>query len=236
MTVVGTAEGWSRELDALAARIAPRFSRAEPRRRALAYLRGLLAPVERKNGWQLAEAVGDPTPDGVQDFLARMRWDADAVRDDLRAYVVEQLGDPGAVLVLDETGFVKKGVKSAGVQRQYSGTAGRIENCQIGVFLAYAGVKGHTLIDRALYLPESWAGDPRRREEAGMPDEVTFATKPKLGRAMLEQAFRAGVPCSWVTGDSVYGADDALRRKIEDEGRGYVLAVTNAPHPRLKPV
>src|SRR3712207_1581491 len=134
MTTVGTAEGWPRELDALAARIAPRFVRAEPRRRALAYLRGLLAPLERKNGWQLAEAAGDPTPDGVQDFLSRMRWNADAVRDDLRAYVVEHLGDPDAVLVLDETGFRKKGGKSAGVQRQYSGTAGRIATCQIGVF------------------------------------------------------------------------------------------------------
>jgi SRSO17 transposase len=153
MTTVGTAEGWSGELDALAARIAPRFARAEPRRRALAYLRGLLLPLERKNGWQLAEAAGDATPDGVQDFLSRMRWDADAVRDDLRAYVVEHLGDPEAVLVLDETGFLKKGDKSAGVQRQYSGTAGRIENCQVGVFLGYASRHGQALIDRALYLP-----------------------------------------------------------------------------------
>src|SRR3712207_6172981 len=155
MATVGTAEGWSRELEALAARIAPRFSRAEPRRRALAYLRGLLAPLERKNGWQLAEAAGDGTPDGVQDFLSRMRWDADAVRDDLRAYVVEHLGDPDAVLVLDETGFLKKGDKSAGVRRQYGGTAGRIENCQVGVFLAYTSRHGHALIDRALYLPET---------------------------------------------------------------------------------
>ena len=227
---------WAEELDRLLERIGPRFSRVEVRRRAMAYLRGLLAPVERKNGWQLAEAAGDATPDGMQDFLARMRWDADQVRDDLRAYVVEHLGDPGAVLVLDETGFVKKGVKSAGVQRQYSGTAGRIENCQIGVFLAYAGVKGHTLIDRALYLPESWAGDPRRREEAGVPDEVTFATKPKLGRAMLERAFAAGVPCSWVTGDSVDGADHSLRRAVERSGRGYVLAVTSGQHLGRKPV
>ncbi len=142
------AEGWAQGFDELAERIAPRFGRVEPRRRALAYLRGLLAPVERKNGWQLAEAAGDPTPDGVQDFLSRMRWDADAVRDDLRAYVIEHLGDPEAVLVLDETGFVKKGSKSVGVQRQYSGTAGRIENCQVGVFLGYAGRHGHALIDR----------------------------------------------------------------------------------------
>ena len=144
-------------LDRLVERIAPRFRRVEPRRRAGAYLRGLLVPVERKNGWQLAEAAGDATPDGVQDFLARMRWDADQVRDDLRAYVVAHLGDADAVLVLDETGFVKKGSKSVGVQRQYWGTAGRIENCQIGVFLGYASRHGHALIDRALYLPEVWA-------------------------------------------------------------------------------
>ena len=153
MTAIGTAEGWARDLEALAARIAPRFSRAEPRRRALAYLRGLLSPLERKNGWQLAEAAGDATPDGVQDFLSRMRWDADAVRDDLRAYVVEHLGDPEAVLVLDETGFLKKGDKSAGVQRQYSGTAGRIENCRVGVFPGYASRHGRAPTDRALYLP-----------------------------------------------------------------------------------
>jgi hypothetical protein len=177
------AKGWAHGLDELAARIAPRFGRVEPRRRVLAYLKGLLAPIERKNGWQLAEVAGDRTPDGVQDFLARMRWDADLVRDDLRAYVVEHLGDPGAVLVLDETGFVKKGTRSVGVQRQYSGTAGRIENCQIGVFLGYAGRHGHALIDRALYLPERWAGDRARRAAAGVPAAVAFATEPKLGRA-----------------------------------------------------
>jgi SRSO17 transposase len=236
MAMTDEAAGWALELDRLLARLGSRFGRVEVRRRAGGYLRGLIAPVERKNGWQLAEAAGDPTPDGMQDFLARMRWDADAVRDDLRSYVVEHLGDAGAVLVLDETGFVKKGMKSAGVQRQYSGTAGRIENCQIGVFLAYASSRGHALIDRVLYLPESWAGDVARREEAGVPAEVAFATKPKLGRAMLERAFRAGVPCAWVTGDSVYGADHALRRKIEDAGRGYVLAVTSAQHLGRKPV
>jgi SRSO17 transposase len=194
----------------------------------MAYLRGLLAPVERKNGWQLAEAAGDCTPDAMQDFLSRMRWDADAVRDDLQAYIVEHLGDPEAVLVLDETGFVKKGTKSAGVQRQYSGTAGRIENCQIGVFLAYASSKGHALIDRALYLPESWARDAARRHDAGVPEDVAFTTKPKLGRRMLEQAFKAGVPCAWVAGDSVYGGDSSLRRDCERRSVGYVLAVTSA--------
>ena len=193
-----------------------------------AYLRGLLAPVERKNGWQLAEAAGDRTPDGVQEFLSRVRWDADAVRDDLRTYVGEHLADPHGVLVLDETGFLKKGDKSAGVQRQYSGTAGRIENCQVGVFLGYASRYGRALIDRALYLPEGWAGDRARRAEAGIPEEVAFATKPKLGLAMLERARAAGLPFAWVTGDSVYGADPALRRWLQARGLGYVLAVTKA--------
>src|ERR687893_1478951 len=178
--------GWAEDLDGVVERIAPRFGRVEPRRRARAYLRGLLAPVERKNGWQLAEAAGDATPDGVQDFLSRVRWDADAVRDDLRAYVAEHLGDRDAVLVLDETGFLKKGDKSAGVQRQYSGTAGRIENCQVGVFLGYASRHGRALIDRALYLPERWTRDPARCAAAGIPEEVAFATKPKRGLAMLD--------------------------------------------------
>src|ERR687893_1536906 len=186
--------GWAEDLDGVVERIAPRFGRVEPRRRARAYLRGLLAPVERKNGWQLAEAAGDPTPDGVQDFLARMRWDADAVRDDLRAYVVEHLGDPGAVLVLDETGFVKKGDKSAGVQRQYSGTAGRVENCQVGVFLGYASRHGRALIDRALYLPKSWTADAARCAAAGIPEDVILTTKPKLGLAMLDRALEAVLP------------------------------------------
>src|ERR1700755_1087244 len=172
----------------------PGLGRTEPRRRAGAYLRGLLAPVERKNGWQRAEAVGDRTPDGVQDFLSRVQWDADAVRDDLQAYVVQHLGDPDGVAILDETGFVKKGEKSAGVQRQYSGTAGRVENCQIGVFLGYAGRHGRALIDRALYLPAGWAGDRGRRAGAGVPAAVAFATKPRLGAAMLERALDAGVP------------------------------------------
>ena len=222
------ARAWSRGLDEVAERIAPRFGRAEPRRRALAYLRGLLAPLERKNSWQLAEVAGDATPNATQEFLSRTRWEADLVRDDLRAYVVEHLGDENAVLVVDETGFLKKGTKSVGVQRQYSGTAGRIENCQIGVFLGYASRHGQALIDRALYLPESWAKDRGRRTQAGVPRQTTFATKPKLARAMLERAFAADVPGAFVAGDSVYGADYALRRCIETSGRGYVLAVTSA--------
>ena len=230
MAMTDETGGWTEELDRLLARLGPRFGRVEVRRRAGAYLRGLLAPVERKNGWQLAEAAGDARPDGMQDFLARMRWDADQVRDDLRARMSWNIW---AILVRSwswtRPAFVKKGTKSAGVQRQYSGTAGRIENCQIGVFLGYASRHGRALIDRALYLPESWAGDAVRREEAGVPAEVAFATKPKLGRAMLERAFRAGVPCAWVTGDSVYGADHNLRRAVEKSGHGYVLAVTQRP-------
>src|SRR5689334_18442303 len=227
---------WASGLDGLVEQIAPRFCRVEPRRRVRAYLQGLLCPVERKNGWQLAENAGDRTPDGVQDFLARMRWDADQVRDDLRAYVVAHLGDADAVLVLDETGFVKKGSKSVGVQRQYSGTAGRIENCQIGVFLGYASRHGHALLDRALYLPKTWAGDAERRRTAWVPEDVSFATKPKLGIAMLERALDAGVPCAWVTGDCVYGGDSALRRFLERRQVGYVLAVTSAQHLGLVPV
>src|SRR6478752_3172591 len=217
MAAFEEAATWAAELERLGACIAPRFGRVEPRRRALAYLRGLLAPIERKNGWQLAEAAGDATPDGMQDFLSRMRWDADQIRDDLRAYVVEHLGDAEAVLVLDETGFVKKGMHSAGVQRQYSGTAGRIENCQVGVFLAYASGKGHALIDRALYLPKEWAEDPARRKAAGIPQEVAFATKPELARRMIARAIAAEVPFAWVLGDEVDGSDRRLRLDLEQQ-------------------
>jgi SRSO17 transposase len=229
-------QGWSGGLEAVLERIAPRFARAEPRRRAASYLRGLLAPVERKNGWQLADAAGDATPDGVQDFLSRARWDADAVRDDLQTHASERLGDADAVLALDETGFVKKGAKSAGVQRQYTGTAGRIENSQVGVFLGYASRHGHALLDRALYLPKEWAGDAGRRGGARVPEAVASTTKPKPGLLMLERARAAGVPFSWVVGDSVYGADHAIRRWAERHRRGYVLAVTSGQRPGLRPV
>src|SRR4051794_10065427 len=175
------AEDWAQELEAVAGRIAPQFGRAEPRRRALTYLQGLLAPWERKNGWHLAEAAGDCSPPGMQEFLSRVHWDADALRDDLRAYVVEQLGDADAVLVLDETGFLKKGTKSAGVHRQDSGTAGRIENCQIGVFLAYASRHGHALIDRALYLPQTWTDDPSRCRNAGFRTRSRSPPSPRSG-------------------------------------------------------
>ena len=236
MVTQSDVQGWAGGLDAVLDRIAPRFGRAEPRRRAAAYLRGLLAPVERKNGWQLAEVAGDATPDGVQDFLSRAQWDADAVRDDLQAYVAEHLGDEGAVLVLDETGFVKKGTKSAGVQRQYTGTAGRIENSQVGVFLGYASQHGHALVDRALYLPKEWAENADRRREARVPEVAEFTTKPKQGLLMLERARVAGVPFSWITGDSVYGADHAIARWAERHRRGYVLAVTSGQRLGFRPV
>jgi len=227
MTTLVDVDGWADALEQLVAGLASRFCREAGWRRALSYLRGLLAPLERKNGWQLAEAAGDVSPAAMQDFLARTRWDADAVRDDLRDYVVEHLGDGQAVLVLDETGFIKKGTKSVGVKRQYSGTAGRIENCQVAVFLGYASCHGRALIDRALYLPEEWAADAERRMRAGVPEDVAFATKPKLGRALLETAVAAGVPCAWVAADSVYGGDSALRHWLEDQPIGYVVAVTS---------
>ena len=213
-------------LDALHARIASRFRRAEVRMRAKRYLTELLDQVERKNGWQLAEQAGEAGPQGVQRLLNAAEWDVDAARDDLRAYVVECLGDLGGVLIVDETGFLKKGAKSAGVQRQYSGTAGRIENCQIGVFLAYATPKGRAFLDRALYLPREWVHDPARRAEAGIPAAVAFATKPTLAQQMLLRAFAAGVPVAWVTGDEIYGDDSDLRRWLEAAGHPYVLAVS----------
>ena len=180
---------WAAGLDALHGRIAHRFGRSEVRERARRYLAGLLGPVERRNGWQLAEHLGERHPRGVQRLLDAARWDADEVRDDLRSYVVEHLGDARGVLVVDETGFLKKGTKSVGVARQYSGTAGRTENCQVGVFLAYAGRGGRAFLDRALYLPRAWADDPARRTEAGVPEAVRFATKGALAKAMLRRAF-----------------------------------------------
>jgi SRSO17 transposase len=223
--IVGAAE-----LERVWWRLRPRFARAEMRLRCRRYLHGLLGEVKRKNGWQLAEAVGERTPHGMQEFLSRAVWDAEAVRDDLRAYVVEHLGDPNAVLVVDETGFLKKGTQSVGVQRQYSGTAGRIENCQIGVFLAYASPRGHAFLDRALYLPKNWTEDAGRREAAGIPPEITFAPKGELAQAMLARALAAAVPAAWVTGDEVYGNDGALRRWLEAQDQPYVLAVA-CSHP-----
>lgn len=223
--MVEVVQQWDQELDVLHAHLAPRFRRAEPRRRARAYVQALLSSCDRKNGWQLAELLGEPTPDGVQRLLNAAGWDAEAVRDDLRSYVVQHLGAPDAVLVIDETGFLKKGTKSVGVKRQYSGTAGRIENCQIGVFLCYASQQGAAFIDRALYLPKEWARDPARRAEAAVPEVVPFATKPALATEMVLRALDAGVPCGWVTGDSIYGGDRTLRVSLEQREQPFVLAV-----------
>ncbi len=214
------------EVPRVVARIGPRFARAEARRRAHAYLRGLLSPVERKNGWQLAEAVGDRTPYALQHLLGRADWDPEAVRDDLRAYVVEHLGDAQAILVVDETGVVKKGRHSAGVAKQYVGCVGKVENAQVGVFLAYASPQGVAFLDRTLYLPEEWTDDPARCQAAGIPQTVAFATKPELAQVQLERARAAGVPAAWVTADSVYGDDRRLRMWLETQEQAYVLAVS----------
>ena len=227
-TQVDQVSNWALEFDALAERIGPHFARSEARVRARDYLVGLLSPVERKNGWQLAEQVGNQTPYGIQNLLGRAQWDADAVRDELRKYVIEHLGHSQAVLVIDETGFLKKGTKSVGVQRQYSGTAGRIENCQIGVFVGYASPQGYTFIDRELYLPKSWTDDQERCRSAGVPEEVKFATKPQLARKMLERAFNAEVPVAWVTADEVYGSDRKLRLWLEEQQQAYLMAVSTA--------
>jgi SRSO17 transposase len=225
LPTVEDVQRWANELTAVGRLIGQHFSRSEPRRRALEYIHGLLLDVERKNAWQLAERLGDPSPYGVQHLLGRADWDADAVRDDLRRYVLAHLGDPLGVLVVDETGFLKKGDKSAGVQRQYSGTAGRIENCQIGVFLAYQSPKGRALLDRELYLPKEWAKDAARRQEARVPASVSFATKPQLAQRMLQRSFDAGVTAGWVTADEVYGSDGKLRLFLEQRRQAYVLAV-----------
>ena len=227
-TEIEEVRAWAAGLEALHARIAPRFARAEPRRRVLAYLRGLVGNVERKNGWQLAEHAGEGTPDGMQRLLATADWDPDLVRDDLRGYVVEELGDPGGVLVVDETGFLKKGTTSVGVQRQYSGTAGKVDNCQLGVFLAYASPRGRAFIDRELYLPKAWTEDQARCRAARVPDQVGFQTKPQLARVMLGRALDAGVPASWVTADEVYGQDPALRGWLEGCGMAHVLAIKSS--------
>jgi SRSO17 transposase len=216
---------WGQELERLHARIAPRFVRPEPRRRALAYLQGIVSSVERKNGWQLAEHAGEARPDGMQRLLGSASWDADLVRDDLRAYILEQLGDPQAVLVIDETSFPKRGQKSAGVKKQYCGTTGQVENCQVGVFLSYVSAQGHSLIDRELYLPKDWIDDPGRCREAGIPETVRFQTKCELAQQMIERLWKAQIPFSWVVADSVYGGNLDLRTWLEAHQYSYVLAV-----------
>jgi SRSO17 transposase len=226
-TIARCAEAWTD----LQARIAHRFARCEARERAGRYLTGLLERVERKNGWQLAEAIGETGPRGVQRLLSAATWDTEGVRDDLRDYVVTHLGDAASgVLIVDETGFLKKGKKSCGVARQYTGTAGTTTNCQVGVFLAYAAQDGVAFIDRALYLPQEWTDDPSRRTEAGVPEATRFATKIELAQQMLARAFDGDVPARWVVADTFYGRSHAFRRWLEACDRPYALMIpkTNA--------
>ncbi|MFH8445918.1 IS701 family transposase [Streptomyces sp. NPDC018026] len=217
---------WAGELEAVHGRFVHRFSRSEPRESALAYMRGLIAPLQRKNGWTLAEEAGHAGPGRIHRMLNRIEWDADEVLDDVRRYVVDNLGDPGAVLVVDDTGFLKKGTRSAGVQRQYSGTAGRTENCQVGVFLAYATDRGRTLIDRRLYLPTSWTDDPERCRRAGIGDEVAFETKVAMAKAMVRRAIADKVPFRWVTADAAYGFSKGWRSELERADVFHVMATT----------
>jgi SRSO17 transposase len=222
----GAHAAWSERFNEVFAQVAGEFENAGSRKRARAYLLGLLSHAERKNGWTLAEFAGDVSPDGMQRLLNFCAWDAGAVRDAVRRYVVKNLGDAAAVLVVDETGFLKKGRMSAGVARQYTGTAGRVENCQVGVFLAYAAGDGsRALIDRELYLPEKWTADRGRCRAAGIGDEVAFATKPQLARDMIERAVAAGVPFAWVAADEVYGQNPGLREWLEKRQVSYVMAV-----------
>jgi SRSO17 transposase len=216
---------WAYELTHLHRRLAPRFARPEPRRRALAYLQGLLSATERKNGWQLAEQAREATPYGMQRLLSQAVWDTDGVRDDLRAYVLEQLGTQGAIIAIDETSFPKRGKHSAGVGVQYGGTTGQVENCQVGVFLSYVTSRGHSLIDRELYLPLEWLQDHERCREVGIPESVRFQTKPELAVQMLARLQQAQVPIAWVVADTVYGGNLDLRTWCEQQQYPYVLAV-----------
>lgn len=229
--------GWVSRLDAVVGLIGSRFGRSEPRARVRAYVRGLLAGLERKNGWTLAEHAGAVSPDGMQRLLRCADWDVDGVRDDVRGYVLDGLGDPdrdpddadlgGGVFIADDTGFVKKGRRSAGVQRQYTGTTGKIDNCQLGVFLAYATGRGHALIDRELYLPTSWTDDPERCAAAGIPAETEFATKPELAVRMLERLHTVGRLSGWFTADEAFGQNPGLRGWLAEHRVPYVLATRN---------
>ena len=219
-------QAWRVYWDEIERRIGAVFARSEMRPRAMAYLAGLLSPAERKNSWQLAEISGAQTPYGFQHLLGRAEWDPEALRERLRAYVTAYLHAPDAVGVIDETGFLKKGAPSAGVARQYSGTAGRIENCQIGVFLAYASRSGHTLLDRELYLPAAWTADRERCRRAGIPEARACAPKPARAQQMLERPLTAGVVLAWVTGAAIYGDARALRQWLEAHRQAYVLAVS----------
>ena len=220
---------WASSLRDVKGRIRPLFQQERMAASAGLFLDALLGPERRKTGWMRAEAAGDPGPWRQQALLGRARWDANALREVVREYVVETLAEPDAVLVVDETGFLKQGTSSCGVARQYTGSAGKITNCQIGVFAAYVSGQGHAFIDRALYLPKAWSGDPTRRAAAHVPEGIVFATKPQLARAMIARAIAAGVPFEWVAGDSVYGVGE-LEMELRREAKGYGLGV-NATHP-----
>ena len=221
---------WTEELEAVGDRLSDHFARSEVRQRAQDYLRGLLSEAERKNSWQLAEVAGNSTPYGIQHLLGRANWDAEAVRDELREYVLEHLAEQESSLVVDETGFIKKGDKSVGVKRQYTGTVGKRENCQVGVFLAYTSRRGQAFIDRQLYLPEEWAHHEERRQRAGVPEEVGMRTKPEMAQEMLQRALEAGVKASWVVADSVYGDSRRLGMFLEERKQPYVLALSGKAH------
>ena len=220
----------SEGIEALMEKISGVFSGVLGVTNARKYILGLMSGAERKNGWQLSESLGEKTPYRIQQFLYRGGWSAKDLRDAVREYAAENVGDEDAVLVVDETGFLKQGKKSCGVKRQYSGTAGRVENCQIGVFLAYASAKGHTLIDRELYLPEEWASDPERRRAAGVPEEVVFRTKPQMALEMMKRTYDSQIPFRWITGDSVYGDFREIRAWCESVGKWYVLCVSGKEH------
>jgi len=221
----GSGVGWERELTALKGRLCPVFGRSEARASCGAFIDGLLSGIERKTGWLMAEQAGLERPWRMQALLGRSQWDCERMRDIVFDYASEALGDPSGVLVVDDTGFLKKGRHSVGVARQYSGTAGRIENCQVGVFATYASRFGQTLVDRRLYLPEAWAKDEARRKAARIPEDVAFATKPAIARAMLTDALDRGLPCAWVLADAAYGGDYQTRRMLEDRRQPYVLAI-----------
>jgi SRSO17 transposase len=224
-------KSWTQELEAVGNRLSVHFARSEVRQRAQDYLRGLLSEAERKNSWQLAEVAGNSTPYGIQHLLGRASWDADALRDDLREYVIEHLADSESCLIVDETGFIKKGERSVGVKRQYTGTVGKRENCQVGVFLAYASLRGQAFIDRELYLPEEWAEDKERRQRVGVPDQVGMRTKPELAKEMLRRALVEGdVKAGWVVADSVYGDSRRLGMFLEEKEQPYVLALSGKAH------
>lgn len=229
----GTLADWAGELEGLKAFLARALGRRETRASAGAFIDGLLSGAERKTGWMLAEQAGLERPYRIQSLLGRSIWSADALRDLVRVYVQEALGDPDGVLVIDETGFLKKGTHSVGVARQYSGTAGRIENCQVGVFAAYASRYGHALVDRQLYLPKDWAENAERRTKAAVPEDIAFSTKPAMARQMIGRCLDAGLPCAWVLADALYGSDYKLRRMLEDRSQPYVLAVRSNQHLRF---